>query len=144
VPRGNSFVDDDLDTFPLHVRLAFDVDLTWQAEGKCRNYDGELRVAWSILPKEEITFGSSTYLGAHLIAIALEYCRVCPVQYDCARYAVQTAPSHTYIWGTWGASMNDLRWLKRQGSTAIVDDAETHGVPVQVALREARRVRRVA
>ena len=145
MPRGNSFVDDDLATYPLHVRLAYDQSLDWRAQGACRGYDGELRLAWSVLPKEEIVMGSSVYLGAHLIALALEYCKVCPVQYSCARYALNTAPSHTYIWGTWGAPMNDLRWLKRTGiGDDVIDDAEARGVPVQVAVSETRRRLRAA
>lgn len=144
MPRGNSFIDDDPATFPLHVRLAYDHSLEWRAEGRCRGYDGQLRLAWSILPKEEVAFGDSVYLGSELIALALEFCRGCPVQYDCARYALRTAPSHTYIWGTWGAHMADLRWAKRtEVGEAVIDRAEAEAVPVQVALTEARRTVRV-
>ena len=101
-------------------------------------------MAWSVLAKEEIQVGDSFYLGAQLIDLALEYCKACPVQYQCSRYALNTAPSSSYIWGTWGAPMPDLRWIKHHGLEHVIDDAERDGVPVQVALKQARRTRRVA
>ena len=143
MPRGNSFVDDDPSTFPLHVRLAYDQSLAWRAEGHCIGLGGELRLAWSVLAKEEIVVGDSVYLGAQLIDLALEYCKACPVQYHCSRYALNTAPSSSYIWGTWGAPMADLRWVKQHDLGYVVDDAERDGVPVQVALKQARKMRRV-
>ena len=146
MPRANSFIDDDPSTFPLHVRLAFDTDMEWRDAGACRGNDGQLRQAWTILAKEELVMGDSIYSGAELIAVALEYCRACPAQYDCARFALDTAPAAAYIWGTWGTDMTSLRWLKKRGDAGrqVIEDAESAGVPIQVATRDARRAGRRA
>lgn len=88
-----------------------------------------------------IVLGESVYRGSDLIAIALEYCKICPAQYDCARFALRTAPSAAYVFGTWGVEQKTLRWLKKQGDEGLVviDEAESQGVPVQVAGRAAKR-----
>ena len=86
--------------------------------------------------------GDSFYWGA-LIALALEYCKACPVQYQCARYALHTAPSSGYIWGTWGAAIGICAGSSSTAGRTWWTPPRGHGEPVQVALRVARRVRRV-
>lgn len=140
MPRANSFDSDEVETFPLHVKLAFETNMEWKAESRCRGNDGALRRAWIIEADEVLVMGESTYLGSDLIAIALEYCKVCPAQYNCARYALDTAPSASFVFGTWGADQTALRWLKKQDDgIAVIDEAEHAGVSVQEAARTAKR-----
>ena len=57
---------------------------------------------------------------------------MCPVQWECAAFAVHTAPKPEQLWGTWGADMVDLRWLIRQGpetADAVIDQAATDADP---------------
>jgi hypothetical protein len=142
MPRAVSFVDDDVETFPLHVRLIYEADLSWSKDGKCRT-SGQGNTPWTILPKETITLGKHIVEGKVLIAMALEVCRGCPVQWDCARHALESAPHDYYIWGTWGAKMEDLRWLKRQADgLGRIEDAHETNEPVQVMIKRERTEQR--
>lgn len=133
------------------MKLAFDADRTWAEGAQCTDANGKLRYAWTVLANESIELGESVYSGSDLIALALEYCRVCPVQWQCAAFAVATAPKPEQLWGTWGADMVELRWLKRQGpvvTDAVLGHAEVTSTPVQIAVHTARdqalRARKVA
>lgn len=142
MPRAVSFVDDDVETFPLHVRLIYEADLSWSKDGKCRT-SGQGNTPWTILPKETITLGKDVVEGKVLIAMALEVCRGCPVQWDCARHAIESAPHDYYIWGTWGAKMEDLRWLKRQADGLDrLGQASNNHEPVQVMIKRQRTEQR--
>ena len=140
VPAETSY-GNDFDAWPIHVKLAFDADRSWAEGAQCTDANGKLRYAWTVLANETIELGDSVYGGNELIALALEYCRVCPVQWQCASFAVATAPKPEQLWGTWGADMVELRWLKRQGplvTDALIGQAEATATPVQVAVHAAR------
>lgn len=144
MPRANSFDDDEFDTFPIHVRLAFGADRAPLNDGYCRTREGVIREAWTVTPSETLIIGGSRYEGRTLIRMALELCRICPVQWECTRFALATAHHHTYIWGTWGTDQTSLRWLKKQKEVglAIVDVADSTSTPVQVAVKLARKAAR--
>jgi hypothetical protein len=140
VPAEISY-GNDFNAWPVHVKLAFDEDRSWAEEARCTDSNGKLRFAWTVLANESIELGDSTYDGSSLIALALEYCRVCPVQWECAAFAIHTSPKPEQLWGTWGADMVDLRWLKRQGpivADAVLAEASCSQTPVQVAVHSAR------
>jgi hypothetical protein len=124
--------------------LIFESDLSWAKEGKCQTSDGQPKAAWTILPREKVRLGKELVEGKVLIAMAVEVCRGCPVQWDCARHALDSAPNGDYIWGTWGARMEDLRWAKRLGAVGVelIEAARLAREPVQVVLRDARAAKR--
>lgn len=144
MPRANSFVDDEFDTFPIYVRRAFEADASFAVKGYCRTRDGVIKEAWTVLPSETLIIDGGRYEGRTLIKMALELCRICPVQWECATFALTMASEPTYIWGTWGADATSLRWLKKRGKlgTEIIRQAESTSTPVQVAVKLARRTAR--
>jgi hypothetical protein len=140
VPAETSY-GPDFDAWPIHVKLAFDEDRSWAEGAQCTDANGKLRFAWTVLANETVTLGDSAYSGSELIALALEYCRACPVQWECAAFAIHTAPKAEQLWGTWGADMVDLRWLHRPGpavADAVIAAASASATPVQVAVHSAR------
>lgn len=67
--------------------------------------------------------------------MALTLCAMCPVQWDCAAYALNADEPD----GTWAMSLKDRKWLRKQPDAhKIVEQASFDGVPVQFAVRRAR------
>jgi len=122
---------------PRYIRVIQDVDQEWMVQGYCRHDDGKTNVAWSVRPGETVSLGgSSKYLGSELIAYAEAVCEMCPVQWQCARFAIQTEVGV----GTWGMGFELLKWLRESEHEplAAVDAADAEDVPVQVAIRRLR------
>lgn len=116
-----------------------DIDMTWRDnDGKglpCGSItDRRRRGPWTVTETEEV-FGIK---GKDLIRIALDMCRVCPQQYNCARFAVSIdAESSTYA-----MPIDDLRKLLRgrdgkERAMTVIDDAELRRRPVAVAVAAA-------
>lgn len=145
MPAVRAYVDDEFETFPLYVRLAHGQDRSWEAKSHCRGAHGELLQAWHVLASETVVVGESQYRGSDLIKMALKFCQVCPVQWDCARTVIESCHHHTYMWGTWGADISDLRWLKKQGNERaleVIEESRSAAEPVQVTLQTMRRIER--
>lgn len=65
-----------------------------------------------------------------------EFCMVCPVQWECARWGVEVDEEV----GVYALTVRDRRWLTRQGDAAfgIIDRARAKSEPVSVAVRRIR------
>lgn len=93
------------------------------------------------MPGENFKIGDSKYKGEELIQLALQICGRCPVQWDCAEYAITTEQR----WGTWAMHIDDLRSIRgRRVGLDIVDRARRSGVPVQMAISRERRSHLIA
>jgi hypothetical protein len=108
-----------------------EAEWTWQEESYCRNVTREVRYAWRIEAHETVTLGRSVYTGIELMAYASAVCERCPVQWDCARFAIQVQATI----GTWGGvEPVELRKAVRK-TPNLISLAEDAGVPIQVAVR---------
>lgn len=135
VPSGERAIED----MPRYIRAAIGAEWDWTTRSICRNAEGERRVAWTCTPAERIPIGKSRYLGAELIAYAEATCELCPVQWECVRFAVQIEAKV----GTWGLTFSDLEWLRstfpdEADQIAFVNAADDEDIPVQEAIRRAR------
>jgi hypothetical protein len=122
---------------PRYIRAALGVDRDWVVHGYCRHADGGRDVAWRCSPAERITIGKTKYIGAELIAYAEATCELCPVQWECARYALKTEANH----GTWGAAQESLEWLRKHCSdpAGLIDVADHEDITVAEAILIARQ-----
>ncbi len=94
------------------MRRAKDVPTAWKEEGPaCRGEHGERVDAWRVDANETVKHGETTFTGAELIAYASHVCEYCPVQWDCASYAVAIEPTV----GTWSVPLDDVKVLIRSG-----------------------------
>lgn len=125
-----------IEDLPRYIRLALGLDLEWKVKGLCRHDNGDTNIAWRVAPSDRVDVGGSRYVGAELIAYAEAVCELCPAQWSCARYALESEA----LFGTWGMDYEKLEWLRRQGnSLAVIDAADAEDVPVQVAVNRLRR-----
>ncbi len=127
----------DFTTLPEAFARAGEVDRAYYSKALCRTVNDTPKLAWVAEPSGKYRLGENAYRGEKLIEMALTVCAVCPVQWTCARAAIDGDERA----GTWAAPMADLRWLRaahpKQWRT-IVDVAEAEGIPVHVAIRTAR------
>jgi hypothetical protein len=128
-------LDDSFDNLPKYIASAMAVDRSWSKDARCRTAQRDVRGPWVVGANEIVRVGRSTYKGSELIELALMVCAACPVQYDCIRFALDTDSK----WGTWSCTEKDQAWLKKHDKQRlVVARAEYDGVPVQVAVKEAR------
>lgn len=120
---------------PKSMRRARGVSTSWKSKGRCHSASRPAEVpgfAWTVEAKDK----GPLLLGrpaAAWIKMALMVCNNCPVQYECARWAIEVDER----WGTWAMPIEELHWLKKRAHGRIIDAAEDLGVPVQVAVRTA-------
>ena len=139
MPRRRS-LDDQWDAWPKHIASAVGAPRDWMKQAKCRALQGRIaRRPWTAHRIDVVRVGRWTYRGEELIAYALLVCQSCPVQWECARFAMTTWEN----WGTWAMGISDARWLHDQPDhSALIDKAQDDGVPVQVAVSSARQAAR--
>jgi hypothetical protein len=144
--------DGTLEEMPSSITKAIGVarvvDRRTDRDLRCLSPQGMLSQAWHVLKGEFVGEDGRIYTkrvhapknvevvaGHKMIALALEHCKHCPAQWDCADAAIEVGE----LWGTWAMLLDDLMWLqdKRIGRDLIAR-ARQHDVPVQVAVREAR------
>lgn len=116
----------------------------------CRMQRGALYQAWHTMKGEFVgengviyenkvsaPEGVTVIPGRKMIALALEHCKICPLQWDCVSASVRAGE---YV-GTWGVVLDDLIWLKGFFlAEELIEKAREHNVPVQVAVRSAREL----
>lgn len=96
-------------------------------------------MAWLVPYGETLAVDGRKYNGAVMEGKAMPLCRVCPQQWNCARWAIEVDEPI----GTWGIPYSLLRWLKKQpDSLMIVDSAAAQHVTVEahVLTIKARRI----
>ncbi len=142
-PRSATGSIDDLGHL---ITAAFGLDRTWDVDAAChkdRFPRGSKLIPspWQFDPNQKVTFrnsdGEMTIIkGREMIQAALMICHNCPVQYECATYAVEGE----VLAGTWAMRIFDLAWLRKQSNwRAIIARAKRRAVPLQhyvPALRE--------
>ncbi len=145
-------MDRDFDDMPGAITKAFGiprvVDRRPLKDLRCLSPMGALRQAWHVLKGEFVGEDGNIYTkridapagvtvvpGHKMIALALEHCKHCPAQWDCAEAAVEMSES----WGTWGMILDDLRWLQSaREPMVLLAQARRSAMPVQVAVSRAR------
>lgn len=80
---------DCAEAWPSYVTSIIGQDLTWMVDAACRRPGNIVHaVAWTGTPGSQVP-----NRGGDLDLVrerALSVCRVCPVQWDCARFAIET------------------------------------------------------
>lgn len=103
-----------------------------------RNKPEVSAVAWKISRGETRIVDGHRYVGETCEWHVMPICRVCPQQWLCARYAVETDVRT----GTWGVPYDDIRWLKKQpDAVSIIDHARVQSITIETAIRAVRAVR---
>lgn len=93
-------------------------------------------MVWIVSGDERTWHEGSYYRGESCEGEAMTYCRVCPQQWLCARYAVETDVRT----GTWGVPLRDISWLKkRKDGLNIIDHARVNEVTVEQAVMLVKR-----
>lgn len=126
--------------YPPYVARAHLYDDSWKDHALCTGHIKEgspFRQAWITDPSTKHRLGDQTVLGSTLIDVALTFCAMCPVQWDCATWAVQVRERC----GTWAMPYERLEQMQANPERAIViiDRARITGTPVQIAVRNTRR-----
>jgi hypothetical protein len=114
----------------------------WMRFGLCR-VGGKLpAVAWRCGENGQMELAGRQVDCAEVTKMAVMICQTCPVQWSCTRFAVEVGEQ----WGTWGTRIRFLRWLQEDiemwDAMLILEDAETAAIPVEVAVRDAKKARR--
>jgi hypothetical protein len=145
MPRITS-CDGDLDDLGGLITRAYGIDRNWMEHGACRGWanDDDLTPSpWQFDPTQEVPVKRAdgtvaVLMGREMQKLALIHCAGCPVQYDCAEYAVEAG---LMLAGTWAMKIVDLAWLQKQDDwREILMDAFVAGTPVQVHVRSVRGV----
>jgi len=122
---------------PLSVRRAHEADRSYYDRAMCRSIVDTPKIAWLADPGRKYRYGNHLYSGTKLVELALKGCSMCPVQWDCARTAIQAGESA----GIWSDTMDQLHWLYRTYPTRhidIIEMARSTGVTVQKTIRHLR------
>ena len=141
MPNRQSY--DTTEGWPAWLLRAISADRSYYARARCRTDTGVVRVAWTAERKKRYqpVPGGEVLAGDELIELACMQCRLCPVQWDCVRTAIQAGEPI----GTWADRIENVQWLATQEDwQRLVDGAEETGVSVQELITIARRVRAVA
>ena len=146
--------DGDLDDMPSSITKAIGVarvvNRRPDRDLRCLSPQGMLSQAWHVLKGEFVgedgriypkrvhaPAGVEVVAGTRMIELALQHCKSCPAQWDCADTAVEVGE----IWGTWAMTLDDLLWLQQRVDAAqIIDQARRRRIAVQVVVRRAQQL----
>ena len=123
------------------IHAADGLDRSWVESSPCRLWAGSLRpTPWQVHKDQrfvEERDGKKVVMrGDEMIKMALMICATCPVQYDCAAYAVEGLMQA----GTWSMGIANLRWLQGQeGALDLVAEARELAVAVDEFVTALRR-----
>lgn len=140
MPRTAGYTDGA--TPPSYVTRAYAYDDEWKRQAVCRGHNkpgSPFKDAWTTDPATMHIIGegpaAKVVSGQMLIDIALTFCAMCPVQWDCTTWALEVGERI----GTWGVTYDDLLWLReRRDPLRIVETARASGTAVQVAVATRR------
>ena len=97
--------------------------------------DERRRSPWTV--KESDTVMGIT--GKEMVAFALSGCRICPAQYDCAVFAIETEAAE----GTYSMPIEQMLKLRRRGDAiAIIEVARRTKTPTQDHVASVLHLRR--
>ena len=114
---------------PLSVQRAASVPRDFYDDALCRTDTGVVAAAWTVEPNQRVELHGEWVRGRVLNALALEVCRVCPVQWECATAAIQADEKA----GVWGDTLDRLRKLHHD--IEVIALAKSANVSVQDAVR---------
>jgi hypothetical protein len=125
---------------PPYVARAHEYDDSWKDHALCTGHIKEgspFRKAWITDAGTKHQLGDQTVVGSTLIEVALTFCAMCPVQWDCAVWAINVREPC----GTWAMPYEDLERCKAdpEGALTRIARARVTGTSVQVAMRGVRR-----
>lgn len=133
-------------SYGLLVGYAFGLNTEWHAKARCKDWrranplgpNGEGKRSPWVISTTIIDVLVDGVSARELVELALFHCQACPVQYACARYAVEGEMRAS----TWAMPIQNLIWLQKQpDALEIIDIAEDAGEPVQVIVRDFRSAR---
>lgn len=133
--------DASVDQLPWAYRKGHDKPIGWKAGARCHGgprvtsprKGGEPSI-WQVEEAETYLAGDEPVKGFDLIAVALTYCSMCAVQWDCARYAVACEEN----FGVWSMPIDLLLVLRRSvNPEETIAAAEVAGTPMQFAVRDS-------
>jgi hypothetical protein len=119
-----------------HLFAEIEREMPWRKHGLCRRSAD--RSIWFVVGEDEsVRWQGQAINGRQAQLLAVDkYCSECPVQYDCAMWAVQNEEPT----GVWAMVIRDMLWLQRfGGGEIIVEYAKMLDEPVQVVVRRTRR-----
>lgn len=124
------------------IHAADGLDRSWVESSPCRLWAGSLRpTPWQVHKDQrfvEHRDGKKVVMrGDEMIKMALMICATCPVQYDCAAYAVQGLMQA----GTWAMGIANLRWMQDNATEplALIEEARDLSAPVDEFVTALRR-----
>lgn len=114
-------------------------DQSWRSRSKCRDSSPQIVEMFTCDEQASFELFGEQVSGYHIQQyLVTEYCHTCPVQWECARHAVQHEMDDRYT-GAWAMLRRDLRWLaQRDDALGFIDAAKVAEVPISVAVRDAR------
>lgn len=117
-------------------------DQSWRARSACRDSSPTIVEMFTCDEQETFELAGETVSGYHVQQYLITtYCHTCPVQWECARHAVQheVEPGLDRLTGAWAMLRRDLRWLARQDDPlGFIDAAKMADTPVSIAVQDAR------
>lgn len=116
---------------PLAVRRAAAVDRSFYDDALCRTDTGVVREAWIAEPTRLYKLGSQRVRGEVMNRWAVEVCKTCPVQWECALAAITAGEAA----GVWGDTLENLRRIRHRPE--VISKAQARGTPVAVAISRA-------
>lgn len=117
-------------------------DATWKAKAQClgksNNPKSPFYEAWyTEAGKVHELHDGTKVSGKVLTEVALTFCAMCPVQWECATWAINVDEPYC----VWGASYEDIEWLQKRGAERArsdIEGARKRGEAVQVMIRKLR------
>ncbi len=120
---------------PPYLARAAEVDRTFYVNAACRSIIDTPKLAWTAEVKRKYKLNNQEYAGNTLIKMALEVCRHCPVQWECAAAAIEGEEPV----GTWADRIENIHWLRRQHDHEMhIIQAAEDGEPIQVMVKRLR------
>lgn len=107
------------------------VDRTFYKDALCRQEKVIPRISWTAEIKRSYEIEGQKHSGYSLIKMACTICKDCPVQWECARAAINGEE----LVGTWSDRIENIKWLSRQPDwEKSMAAAEKANVPVQTLI----------
>lgn len=100
----------------------------WVKQAACLDSTDEVRSFFCCDETDTFTILGQEVRGyAVQQSLVAEWCSACPVQWECARWAI----ANEMECGVWGMTRRDRRWLERHpNAVGVIDAARRDHVPV--------------
>jgi len=114
-------------------------DQKWRDRAACKSSNPTIVRMFTCDEQTMFELAGKRVSGFHIQQyLVAEYCRSCPVQWECCRHAIQYEMDERFT-GAWSMLRRDLRWLHAQPDPlGFIDKAKLADVPVSIAVQDAR------